>query len=201
MANVSWKNLELWDRVKWARSRRFESAVAAAGALGMQPGTYRCYERGPDSAKYIRLEYHHARQFAREFNVRWEWLLDGIGEPWLTKADADRSGADDDVSEEKAPNNLRAWREYRGFTVAELAKKSGLGTQTISELEAGNLDLSVKLLEPLAKALSTTAGFIVDLDPKEADPEIFDAVRLVPKERRSQALEILKTFRPYQRLR
>jgi len=30
MANNSWKHLELWDRVKWARSRHFPSAVAAA---------------------------------------------------------------------------------------------------------------------------------------------------------------------------
>ena len=41
MADNSWKNLELWERVKWARARRFESAVSAAEALGMQPGTYR----------------------------------------------------------------------------------------------------------------------------------------------------------------
>jgi transcriptional regulator with XRE-family HTH domain len=202
MADVSWKNLELWDRVKWARSRHFNSAGAFAASIGMQAGTYRCYERGPDSAKYIPLEYNHARKFAREFRVRWEWLLDGIGEPWLTKADAEKGkAAEDDLDEERAPNNVRAWREYRGFTVAELAKKSGLGAQTISGLEAGDMDLSIKVLEPLAKALSTTAGFIVDFDPKEADPEIFDAVRQVPKERRSQALEILKTFRPYQRLR
>ena len=85
MADNNWRNLELWERVKWARSRRFESAAAAAEALGMKEGTYRCYERGPDSAKFIPLEYNHAKVFAREFKVRWEWLLDGIGEPWLTK--------------------------------------------------------------------------------------------------------------------
>jgi hypothetical protein len=30
MADNSWRNLELWERVKWARSRRFDSATAAA---------------------------------------------------------------------------------------------------------------------------------------------------------------------------
>ena len=65
MADSSWKNLELWERVKWARSRRFRSAMAASETLGMQAGTYRCYERGPDSAKYIRLDYEHAKHFAR----------------------------------------------------------------------------------------------------------------------------------------
>lgn len=192
MADSSWKNLELWDRVKWARSRRYGSAGAAAEALGMLAGTYRCYERGPGSAKYIRLDYDHAKLFAREFKVRWEWLLDGLGEPWLTKAGE---------SEAEAPNHLRAWREYRGFTVPDLARKSGLGAQTITELEAGSMELSVKLLSTLAGALSTRPGYLLDFDPNDADPSIFESIRAIPKERRGQALEILKTFRPYSRIR
>jgi len=195
MADNSWRNLELWERVKWARGRRFESAAAAAEALGMKEGTYRCYERGPDSAKFIPLEYKHARQFAREFKVRWEWLLDGVGEPWLTK------GGEPEETEAKPDNNLRAWREYRGYTAAELAKRSGLGVQTVTDLETGAAELSAKLLRQLAPALSTTPGFLLDLDPNETDPAFFDAVRSIPKDRRGQALEILKTFRPYSRLR
>jgi transcriptional regulator with XRE-family HTH domain len=197
MADNSWKNLELWDRVKWARSRRFASAIAAAKALGMEAGTYRCYERGPDSAKFIPLDYRHAQPFAREFKVRWEWLLDGLGKPWLTESDAEP----DTDEEGKAPNNLRAWREYRGITVADLAKKSGLGAQTITELESGAMDVSGKLLKVLADALSTMPGHILNFAPDDADPAIFDTVRAIPKERRAQALEILKTFRPYTRLR
>ena len=197
MANSNWKNLELWDRVKWARSRRFKSAGAAAETLGMQPGTYRCYERGPDSAKSIRLDYDRARLFAREFKVRWEWLLDGLGEPWLTKGDAEP----DAEAEQPFPNHLRAWREYRGFTVAELARKAGLGAQTITELESGSMELSVKLLGKLAAAFSTQPGFLLDFDPNDADPSIFETVRAIPKERRAQALQILRTFRPYARIR
>lgn len=195
MADDSWRNLELWERVKWARGRRYDSATAAAGALGMKEGTYRCYERGPGSAKFIPLEYKHARIFAREFRVRWEWLLDGVGEPWLTE-DAGAEEAPD-----KPPNNLRAWREYRGFTVAELAKKSGLGAGTITEVESGAADLSSKLAAVLAPALSTQQGFLLGFDPNSMDPELFEAVQMVPKERRSQALQILKTFRPYSRIR
>jgi transcriptional regulator with XRE-family HTH domain len=201
MADNSWKNLELWERVKWARARRFPSAVAAAKALGMQDGTYRCYERGPGSAKFIPLEYKHAREFARAFTVRWEWLLDGLGVPWLTESDADEETRDEEFAEERAPNHLRAWREHRGFQVAELAKRSGVSAQTIREAESGGMDLSVKLLHKLADALSTTAGHIVDYTPADVDPTIFDTLSSIPKERRGQALEILKTFRPYNRLR
>jgi transcriptional regulator with XRE-family HTH domain len=197
MADNSWKHLELWNRVKWARLRRFASAVAAAAALGMKDGTYRCYERGPGSAKFITLDYKHAKLFAQLFKVRWEWLLDDLGEPWLTKQDADQ----DEETEAKASNHLRAWREHRNLTVADLAKKSGLGAQTIKDLEAGAMDFSTKVLIPLADALNTTQGFILDNDPNDIDPAIIDTVRAIPKERRAQALEILKTFRPYQRLR
>jgi transcriptional regulator with XRE-family HTH domain len=193
MADTSWRNLELWERVKWARSQRFESAAAAAAALGMKEGTYRCYERGPDSAKFIKLEYEHARHFAREFKVRWEWLLDGVGEPWLTRVREDEP--------EVAPNNLRAWREFRGLTAGELAKKAGTTAQIITDLETGAVELSAKWLRTLAPALSTTPGFLLDIDPNETDPAFLDVARAIPKERRAQALEILKTFRPYQRLR
>src|SRR5215472_12518475 len=108
MADNSWRDLELWERVKWARMRRYPSATAAAAALGMEAGTYRCYERGPDSAKSIPLDYKHARPFATQFGVRWEWLLDGLGEPWLTKP-RDREPEE----EPERLSTLRLWREHR----------------------------------------------------------------------------------------
>jgi transcriptional regulator with XRE-family HTH domain len=196
MADNNWRNLELWERVKWARSRRFESAAAAAEALGMKEGTYRCYERGPDSAKFIPLEYKHAKVFAREFKVRWEWLLDSNGEPWLTKP-----SDEEELAPEGPGANLRRWREYRGLSVAELAKKGGTSAQVISDLESGAAELSQKWLFALAPPLGTEAGFLLSLDPSKVDPSLLDAVGAVPKEHRGQALAILKTFRPYQRLR
>lgn len=199
MADNSWRDLETWDRVKWARSRRYESAIAAAAALGMKDGTYRCYERGPDSAKFIALDYKHARLFAREFKVRWEWLLDDLGEPWLTPQAEPDEAADPEESE-KPPHHLREWREYRGLTIAELAKKSGLGVQTITELERST-DVSSKLLGMLAPFLNTTAGRLIDNDPAQVNPEVEETFNAIAKDRQGQALEILKTFRTYQKLR
>ncbi|HEX3919015.1 MAG TPA: helix-turn-helix transcriptional regulator [Caulobacteraceae bacterium] len=198
MADNSWRDLETWDRVKWARSRRYESANGAAEALGMKDGTYRCYERGPDSAKFIALDYKHARLFAREFRVRWEWLLDDDGEPWLTpEAEPSEEEGEDP---ERPTHFLRAWREYRGLTVADLAKKSGLSAQSIVEMEQAN-DHSTKKVGILAAALGTTAGYVLDHDPHDVSPEVHETFAAIPKERRGQALEILKTFRPYQKLR
>jgi transcriptional regulator with XRE-family HTH domain len=194
MADDSWRDLELWDRVKWARSQRYDSASAAAEAMGMKEGTYRCYERGPDSAKFIKLDYHHAQLFAREFKVRWEWLLHGSGQPWLTG-----QGEEDEVA--PATNNLRAWREFRGLTAAELAKKANTTAQIIADLESGAMELSQKWLMALAPALDTTQGRLLDYDPEDVDQSILETFRAIPKEQRGQALEILKTFKPYRRLR
>ena len=98
-------------------------------------------------------------------------------------------------------NNLRAWREYRGLTAAELAKKAGTSAQVVTDLETGAAELSDKWLSALAPALSTNPGRLQALDPNETDPEILDTFSAIPKERRRQALEILKTFKPYTRLR
>jgi transcriptional regulator with XRE-family HTH domain len=191
MADNSWKGLELWERVKWARSRRFDSATAAAIALGMEPGTYRCYERGPDTAKFISLDYKHAIPFARAFKVRWEWLLDGLGVPWLTPPDDDEP----ERSEDQPPNHLRAWREYRNLTVEALARKSNLGVETIKAVESGQAKFSEKLMDAVAKPLDASRGWLRDYDPNDFDPTFLETWRSVPKERRTQALEILKTFR------
>ena len=194
MADNSWRNLESWERVKWARAQRFESASAAAEALGMKEGTYRCYERGPGSAKFKPLSYEYARKFARHFKVRWEWLLEGLGEPWLTAV------ADDEPTEKPPVNNLRAWREYAGYTAAELAKRAGTSAQVIADLESGAAELSAKWARSLADAIGTTEGRLLNLDPNEINPSVFDTFNAIPKEKREQALAILRTFRPaYQR--
>lgn len=55
-------------------------------------------------------------------------------------------------------NTIKVWREYRGLTQGELAKKTGLAQPTIAQLETGVRKGSVAVLKKLAAALS------VDLD-------------------------------------
>ena len=71
----------------------------------------------------------------------------------------------------------------------------------IADLESGAAELSSKWLEKLAPALGTRPGFVLSVDPNETDPSIFDTFVAIPKEQRAQALEILKTFKSYRRLR
>jgi transcriptional regulator with XRE-family HTH domain len=66
----------------WARIQKgFERAKDAAESMGMKPGTYNAYERPPTSSKHTKLDHQRAAQFARKFGVRYEWLLEGRGEP------------------------------------------------------------------------------------------------------------------------
>jgi transcriptional regulator with XRE-family HTH domain len=93
-----------------------------------------------------------------------------------------------------AKNHLRAWRDYRGLSQEQLAKKVGTAGNVIGLLESGERQLSDKWLRRLAPALGTTPGFLLDLDPNTIDPAFIDAALDVPPESRPQVLEILKTF-------
>lgn len=80
-----WRRLEgTWDRLKWARlvHAGISTGEEAARRVGVRAGTYRAYERSPDSSKHIPLDHRHAGQIATKLKVRWEWLLTGEGEPW-----------------------------------------------------------------------------------------------------------------------
>ena len=78
-----WQKCEgTWDRLKWARSLKFDTAKDAAQAFGLNEDTYRAYERRPDSSKHTPLGHTNAAIFAKRLGVRWEWLLQGDGAPW-----------------------------------------------------------------------------------------------------------------------
>jgi transcriptional regulator with XRE-family HTH domain len=51
------------------------------------------------------------------------------------------------------PVLLRHWRERRGCSVRELAKRAGVGFVTVSRIENGHVSPTVAMLERLAKAL------------------------------------------------
>lgn len=85
-----WESLEgPWDRLKWARQRWQRKsgavnakAIHAADSLGIPAGTYRAYERRPDSSKNVKYDHQLAIQFGRKFKVSWPWLLTGEGTPF-----------------------------------------------------------------------------------------------------------------------
>jgi transcriptional regulator with XRE-family HTH domain len=48
---------------------------------------------------------------------------------------------------------LRHWRERRGYSVRELARRAGVGFVSISRIENDHMSPTVAMLEKLARAL------------------------------------------------
>lgn len=92
-------------------------------------------------------------------------------------------------------NHIRAWREYRGLTQAQLAELVGATDNQISMLESGDRQLSPKWLERLAAALKTKPGFLYQFAPGDADLSIMEAILEVPESRKGEALQILRVFK------
>ena len=71
------------------------------------------------------------------------------------------------------PVLLRQWREKRGYSVRELARRAKVGFVTVSRIENGHISPTVAMLEKLAKAL--------EIDVREFFPV---SKRSKPKQRR-----------------
>lgn len=52
---------------------------------------------------------------------------------------------------------LRHWRERRGYSVRELARRAGVGYVTVVRIENDQMSPTVAMLEKLAKALGINA--------------------------------------------
>ena len=63
-------------------------------------------------------------------------------------------------------NPLRVWRQYRTFSLKQLAEKSGVGLSYISELERGLKNGPGRVWAKLARALNVA---VEDILPDEAD--------------------------------
>lgn len=100
-----------------------------------------------------------------------------------------------DEVDRKAGNNLRAWREFRRMSQAELAEQAGTTASVISLLESGDRKLSPKWLNRLAPPLHTTPGYMLDHDPNDLATNVLEVWASIPTEDRAQALKVIEAFR------
>lgn len=99
-----------------------------------------------------------------------------------------------DTDKNGGPNFLKAWREFRGMTQAELAERVDTNANMIGYLESGERGLSAKWLRKLAPALDTTPGMILDHDPNDLDSDIIDIWAGADRRQKSQLAEIAKAL-------
>jgi len=83
---------------------------------------------------------------------------------------------------------LRALRTKRGFTLTEMAERTGVSTSTLSRLESGERRATLELLLPIASVLGVGLDELVGLDSR-TDPR----VRGVPVQRRGRTYVPLST--------
>jgi transcriptional regulator with XRE-family HTH domain len=87
------------------------------------------------------------------------------------------------------PPRLRRVREQRGFTLTEMAERTGISKSTLSRLENGQRKPSLELLLPLAQA------YRVPLDDLVGAPEVGDP-RIRLKARRVNGRTVLPLTHP-----
>src|SRR5262245_61874504 len=64
---------------------------------------------------------------------------------------------------------LRHWREHRGYSVRELARRAGIGYVSVVRIENGHMSPTVEMLEKLAKELGMTVRDFLPI-PKRPKP-------------------------------
>ncbi|RKF23355.1 XRE family transcriptional regulator [Altericroceibacterium spongiae] len=92
------------------------------------------------------------------------------------------------------PNYLRAWREFRHMSQAELAEAVGTNQNMIGYLESGERGLSAKWLRRLAPALKTQPGFILEHDPSTLPTDIIEIWVNASAEERKQLISVAQAL-------
>lgn len=104
--------------------------------------------------------------------------------------------SDEDVEQPKngGPNHLKAWREHRKMTQAQLAELVGTNANMIGYLESGERGLSAKWLRKLAPALNLTPGHLLDHNPNDLPTDILEIWMGADTSVRRQISEVAKAL-------
>jgi transcriptional regulator with XRE-family HTH domain len=106
----------------------------------------------------------------------------------------------DDVLRAVGPR-LRALRQQRGATLAQLSRTTGISVSTLSRLESGQRRPTLELLLPLARAHQVPLDELVGAPPT-GDPRIHprpvrrDGMTYIPLSRRPGGLQAYKQIIP-----
>jgi transcriptional regulator with XRE-family HTH domain len=96
----------------------------------------------------------------------------------------------DDNNINGGPNHLTAWREWKGWTQAELASRVETTQGQIAHLESERRALSAKWLRKLADALGITPGWLLDTNPYDISADLLDIWSRADPQQRKQISDI-----------
>lgn len=84
---------------------------------------------------------------------------------------------------------LRAIRQHLGWSLDDLATKTGVGASTISRIETGNRTISFDVLVPLARGLDVSVDELIAIDRD-------DDIVIRPEPQRSPGMTVWTLSRP-----
>jgi len=92
---------------------------------------------------------------------------------------------------------LRALRQQREVTLAQLAEETGISVSTLSRLESGGRKPTLELLLPLARSHGVTLDDLVDAPPTgdprvHLRPMIENGITMIPLTQRADGLQAFK---------
>lgn len=90
-----------------------------------------------------------------------------------------RGEATDDIAE-VVGRRVRGARGSRGWTLDELADRSGVSRRTIINVESGSSNASIAILLRLARAMNVSLGDLVAVDPRRTDVVVSSPERRRP---------------------
>lgn len=88
--------------------------------------------------------------------------------------------------------NVRALRQARGLTQAELAELAGVNQATVSKAERGEMNITMDKIVALAAALNVEPVQLFDLPELQA--RALAAISAIDPERRAAALVVLEAM-------
>ena len=94
-------------------------------------------------------------------------------------------------------NRILNMRLARGLTREKLAEKADISVQFLADIEKGKKSMTVTTLRNISSALLVTTDYIVngkENSSSEPENELIEIFRVIPPDKQTNALELLKTF-------
>lgn len=85
---------------------------------------------------------------------------------------------------------IRAFREERGYTLQELAKRANLSLSYLSEIERGSKRPSLKTIDKLAAALNVAKTQLIEGDLTDTGLSLGDKIRMLRTEKKMSLQEL-----------
>lgn len=90
---------------------------------------------------------------------------------------------------------IRQWRQYRGYTLEQLAEMVGVTHGALSQLERGVTNYTQPMLEKLAESLRCEPADLIMRDPSSDTWSIWDQVRNLPEVEQRRVVAIIDAMR------